>query len=368
MKISEHIEKGFSIKKCRNFLVDCIFLIWAHCPILPLTDDENYPSLEMPIHDSDGKRHNKSIRLSILGFYFGEYVVFVLSWNFDQKKFSFVKKMRMRGLPTFNAIGEFEHECSAFNNHVDKLVQTGNNDDVLAERDFLNKELDCQTNRITRTDSKMVIYSAVALAMIPLFGKDIYERICSVGICEKILLGVVVYYFANICLLTIQYIGVQAVDQYEFKKISEHDGPVNFFLLKKMYYNYVYKRNQARLMVSSVCRIVDFLKLIFIFIVVYIIFVFAHNQLIQPNNISFESKIYVLKESKINEIYSDDRIRLMELEILLEKKNYKRVVVMSKNSIQKPLSEEISKYAKQKITYLLDESLDEDVIKILLEN
>ena len=368
MKISEHIEKGFSIKKCRNFLVDCIFLIWAHCPILPLTDDENYPSLEMPLYDENHKRRNKCVRLSVFGFYFGEYAVFVLSWNLDQKKFSFVKKMRMRDLPTFNAKGEFEQECDGFNNHVDKLVHAGNNDDVLAERDFLNKELDCQTNRITRTDSKMVIYSAVALAMIPLFGKDIYERICSVGICEKILLGVIVYYFANICLLTIQYIGVQAVDQYEFKKISEYDGRVNSFLLKKMYYNYVYKRSQARLMVSSVCRIIDFLKLIFIFIMVYIISVFAHNQLIQPKNNSFESKIYVLKESKINEIYSDDRIRLMELEILLEKMNYKRIIVMSKKSIQKPLKGEIAKYAKQKITYLLDESLDDGIIKILLEN
>ena len=48
--------------------------------------------------------------------------------------------------------------------------------------------------------------------------------------------------------------------------------------------------------------------------------------------------------------------------------DFKRIVVMSKKINQEYLKKELVKYSKQKISYLVDESLDNNVIKILLEN
>ena len=59
-------ETGSLIKVFWYFLINYIFLIWAHSPIIPLTSDTNFPNLHFP-------EENKNIRLSLFSFYFGEY-------------------------------------------------------------------------------------------------------------------------------------------------------------------------------------------------------------------------------------------------------------------------------------------------------
>jgi len=351
------------IKEFYFFVFGCFFVIWAHSPVLPFSDDENYTNLIFPF------RENKSKRFSLFSLYLGEYAFFIITLNVSEKKFSVIKKLKMSDLPAFNNETQCEQECDDYNNHVDSISASGNVGNYLqAEKDFLNKEIDYQMNRIARSDSKIAIYSAILLALITLLWKDVYEYFYASSICGKIILGLIVYYFANICLLAVQHIGVQSVKQFSFSKVVNQNQNIDIFLLKKMFFNLVHKKNQARLMVSSLCRVYDFLKMIICLLIVYLAYTIVFDHLFSPVINPATSRLYVLNESSLNQTYSEDKIRLMEIEIQLEKMDFKRIVVMSKKINQEYLKKELVKYSKQKISYLVDESLDNNVIKILLEN
>lgn len=351
------------IKEACFFAINCVFLILAHSPILTLSDDGNYTNLVLPFCK------NKSIRLSLFSLYLGEYAFFILSWNISEKKISVVKKLKMSDLPTFNDNVQIKQECSLFDNHVDSICERGNaNNYIQAEKDFLSKEIDSQINRIARSDSKISIYSAILLALTTLLWKDVYESFCASNIVGRIMLGIIVYYFANICLLAIQHIGVQSIKQFSFSAMADYNGNLDSFLLKKMFYNFVYKKNLARLMVSTLCRVYDFLKLIICFSIAYFVCAIISNHFPSATIQNIDSKIYVLNELMLSQAYSEDRIRLMEVEMQLEKKNFGRVVIMSKKTVQEKIKKEFARYSNQKISYLIDGSLDNNVIKILLEN
>lgn len=351
------------IKEFYFFVVGCFFMIWAHSPILPFSDDGNYTNLVLPF------RNNKSVRLSLFSVYLGEYAFFIFSWNISEKTVSVIKKLKMSDLPVFNNETQIEQECNDYNKHVDSISENANVDNhIQAEKDFLSKEIDTQTNRIARSDSKIAIYSAILLALITLSWKNVCECFYASNICGKIILGLIVYYFANICLLAIQHIGVQSVKQFSFSKVNSHNENLDIFLLKKMFFNFVHKKIQAQLMVSSLCRVYDFLKMIICLLIVYFSYTIVLDHLFPPVISPAASRLYVLNESTLNQTYSEDKIRLMEMEIQLEKMDFKRVVVMSKKTNQEYLKKELAKYSKQKLSYLIDESLDDNVVKILLEN
>ena len=351
------------IKEACFFAIDCFFVIWAHSPVFPLSDDGNYTNLVLPFCI------NKSIRLSLFSIYLGEYAFFIFSWNKSEKKFSVIKKLKMSDLPTFNDNAAIEQECSQYNGHVDLIYNKEKSDNYIqAEKDFLSKEIDSQMNRIARSDSKISIYSAILLAMITLLWKDVYENFCTSSIVGQIILGMIVYYFANICLLAIQHIGVQSVKQFSFSTVADCGENIDSLLLKKMFYNFVHKKNQARLMVSTLCRVYDFLKLIICFTIAFLVCTIIGNHFPSPTIKNTDLKIYVLDELMLTQTYSEDRIRLIEVKIQLEKMDFGRVVVMSKKAVQENIKKEFVKYTKQKISYLIDDSLDNNVVKILLEN
>lgn len=351
------------IKEALFFAIDCFFVIWAHSPVLPLSDDRNYTNLVWPLGN------NKSVRLSLFSLYLGEYAFFIFSWNISEMKISVIKKLKMSDLPTFNDNAQIEEECNQFNNHVDLICGRGNsNNYIQAEKDFLSKEIDSQTNRIARSDSKISIYSAILLALITLLWKDAYESFCASNFVGRVILGIIVYYFANICFLAIQHIGVQSVRQFSFINVADYNGNLDSFLLKKMFYNFVHKKNQARLMVSTLCRVCDFLKLIICFSIAFFVCTIISNHFPSVTNENIDSKIYVLNELMLTQAYSEDRIKLMEVEMQLEKMNFGRVVIMSKKTVQENIKKEFVRYSNQKISYLIDDSLDNNVIKILLEN
>ena len=151
-------ETGSLIKDFWYFLINYIFLIWAHSPIIPLTSDTNFPNLHFP-------EENKNIRLSLFSFYFGEYAFYFMSWSFSEKNFRLLKKLSLSSLEAFNTDDnspEFKQKISDFRNHISSL----NSADLCIEKEALCRKIENDNARINKSDIKLNIYSAIVLAII----------------------------------------------------------------------------------------------------------------------------------------------------------------------------------------------------------
>jgi hypothetical protein len=73
------------IKKVIN-----IFLwIWSHCPVLCLSDDDDFATLNF-----DNIR-NAHLRFSLLNIMLGDSVIYVFSYDIKERKISFIKNLRL---------------------------------------------------------------------------------------------------------------------------------------------------------------------------------------------------------------------------------------------------------------------------------
>lgn len=81
-----------------------------------------------------------------------------------------------------------------------------------------------------------------------------------------------------------------------------------------------------------------------------------------------DNKLVILNSENCFDNYSEDNIKLYEVLLALKNQNFSRVIIMTKVDPKKELVDTFLFYDRQKISYIIDESLLESDIKIILEN
>ena len=346
--------KDFSI-----WFKNYFFLLWAHFPIFSLTSDINFTNLQIPIKSCS------EIRFSILTFYFGEYVFHICSFNFSKKQFSLIKVLSLSTHPNFddNSIKEeIEQQVNDFENEISNLKDEKI---IEIETECLKRKLDDNNSRIDKAETKINFFLTIILAIITLISfnslRDLDNTISASNFLKLFLL----YFSINLCALLIQSMKVRGFHNLSFKELRENEKK-HFYYLRQLYEDLLYTSKKANFFVSFVHRIFDYMKII---IVIGIsIFMLSINKSKEKNMVFQDNKLIILNEKDCFINYSDDNLKLYEVLLDLKNQNYSRVIIMTKSEPKKELIDTFYIYDKQKISYILDESLSEDDIKIILEN
>lgn len=351
-------ETGSLIKDFWYFLINYFFLIWAHSPILPLTSDTNFPNLHFP-------EENKNIRFSLFSFYFGEYAFYFMSWSFSEKNFRLIKKLSLSSLKGFNTDDnspEFKQEIKKFKKHISSLKAS----DLNIEKEALLRKIDTDNARINKSDTKLNIYSAIVLAIISIFNFKTFITMSFDFSIKSILIFLDIYFFINVCAIIIQNIKVKGFLSSKFMDLKTAPQKEKFYL-EQLYYDSYFISEKARLFVSYICRIYDYIQiLIIIMILIFSIGLFNKHPVQYSINIP-EATIITINSENFLDIYSKDRIAFSEVLLELQKNHYSRILILSQNEVPSEIQQKISLFDRQKIYYLIDNTLSEKEIKIIVE-
>lgn len=351
-------EIGEYLKELFRWIINYIFLIWAHFPILALTSDKKFPNLQLPLKDT------QDIRLSLLTFYFGEYIFHLLSFNFSNKQFSFIKKLSLSEHPNFNDAFQKEEIEKKVEKYEKELFGLDDKD-LEIEKECLLKKLDDNNSRIDKTDSKINFFLAIILAIITLISfKSIKELDFSASV-GNILKAFLLYFSINLCALLIQSMKVRSYYKLSLKDLRDSDDK-NVNYLGQLYEDLLYTDIKADFFVSFVHRIFDYMKVIII--IGISIFIFSLKITKFEKTVLQDNKLVILNSENCFDNYSEDNIKLYEVLLALKNQNFSRVIIMTKVDPKKELVDTFLFYDRQKISYIIDESLLESDIKIILEN
>ena len=346
------------LKEFWYFLINYIFLIWAHSPILALTSDSSFPNLSFP-----GK--NENIRFNLFSFYLGEYAFYLISWSLSEKNFRLLKKFSLSSLKAFNSDDEspeFKQKKDNFKKHISSLKPT----DISIEKEALLRKIENDNARINKSDTKLNIYSAIVLAIISIINFKSFRTIsfnCSV---ITILLFLNIYFFINICAIIIQNIKVKGFLSSKFKDLEVAPNK-NLFYLEQLYYDSYFLSEKARLFVSYICRIYDYIQiLIIIVILIFSIKLINKHSIEYLNNIP-DATVITINTENLSNVYSKDSIALSEVLLELQKNHYSRILILSQSSVPLEIQEKILLFDKKKNYCFIDNNLSENEIKIILE-
>ena len=277
-------ETGSLIKDFWYFLINYIFLIWAHSPIIPLTSDTNFPNLHFP-------EENKNFRL--------------------------LKKLSLSSLEAFNTDDnspEFKQKISDFRNHISSL----NSADLCIEKEALCRKIENDNARINKSDIKLNIYSAIVLAIISIINFKTFISFSFDFSKKNILILLNIYYFTNICAIIIQNIKVKGFLTSKIKDLETAQQKDKFYL-EQLYYDSYFVSEKAQLFVSYICRIYDYIQiLIIIMILIFSIGLFNKHPIQYSINIP-EATIITINSENFLDIYSKDRIAFSEVLLELQK-------------------------------------------------
>lgn len=338
------------------FVINYFFLLWAHSPILALTSDSQFTNLQFPIN-------NKDVRLSFIALYFGEYVFYIFTLNFTDKKFRIIEKMSLSKLKQFNDDddnGDFKSKLQDFKHHILTL----STEEINIEKESLERGITDQEARINKSDMKLNIYSAIVLAAISVVNINVLKFFTLKFSIRSILSVLSIYFFANIFIIIFQNIKVKGYNSSCFCDLILSTEKKQFYL-EQLYYDFHFRKIKAALFVSYICRIYDYLKVL-VFLIVLIIFLslINKNQDIAINNES--SYLITINKENLKDTYSYDSISLSEAFLKIQKKNFSGILVLSKIDIPVYIKGKLSMFDKQKIYYIFDESLNDSEIKIIL--
>lgn len=346
------------IKDFYYFIVNYFFLLWAHSPILSLTSDANFTNLQFP-------RKNTNIRFSLVSLYFGEYIFHVITWSFAEKNFRLIKKISLSSLEIFNTddeTPEFKKKITEFKNHI--LVLS--DEDKSIEKEALIRNIENESARINKSDTKLNIYSAIILAIISIANFKSLNNFSTEVSFKSILLILTIYFFINICAIIIQNIKVKGFNTSTFKDLRESDKKKDCYL-EQLYYDYCFSKEKANLYVSYICRIYDYIKILIALFIMILSMNIANIKPSKQLDTAAEGRIITISLDNLSNVYSSDSIDLSEFLLLLQKNQYSRILVLSKKSIPKEINDKISLFDRQKFHYIIDKNLSENAIKIIAE-
>ena len=119
--------------------------------------------------------------------------------------------------------------------------------------------------------------------------------------------------------------------------------------------------------VSYICRIYDYIQiLIIIMISIFSISLMNKFSLENLNNTP-EATVITINTENLSNVYSKDSIAFSEILLELQRNHYSRILILSQKKVSPDIQQKILLFDKHTVYYLIDDSISENEIKIILE-
>lgn len=245
---------------------------------------------------------------------------------------------------------------------------------VFLRRDYQQYHIESEKNRIESSDNKIVIYTTVALTVLPIIVGLNFDYIFELFVQNwvfTILFCVAIYAIFNVFLYFYQYI---KVGSYSMSNFSDLKNTITKQLDSKItaqyYYDYQHLKSKADLFVSYVKNIQYWMiSLLIVFIAFFSYHKFitydSTNQIISNNSNCIISNIEV---DKFTDPYSQSSIKLTDIKRTVQKKDAdKLIIIINGKTDYEIIKKELLLFEDSfEIQYVTDNELEVDNAKIVI--
>lgn len=369
------------LKRIFVFLISSLVKIFSVFPVLSFTSDEKFGAFELNLKDTVKEQLSKW-RISLFQIMLGANKLYLFTWKreFDDntKKFR-IKFNILKRLSLEKIFDRKEHISKIYDKYYARLSGFETSSDILekrlsAEKESLCYHIESEKNRIESSDNKIVIYTTVALTVLPIIVGLNFDYIFELFVQNwvfTILFCVAIYAIFNVFLYFYQYIKVGSYSMSSFSDLKDTiTGQLDSKITAQYYFDYQSLKSKADLFVSYVKNIQYWmisLLIVFIAIFSYHKFIMYHssNQIISNNSNCIISNIEV---DKLTDPYSQSSIKLTDVKRIVQKKEAdKLIIIINGKTDCESIKKELLLFEDSfEIQYVTDNELEVDNAKIVI--
>ena len=212
-----------------SLIIDKFLWILSHTPTLSLSDDDLFADLKWE-RILEKKVH---YRFSIFNIMLGDIIVYLLTYDFNKKRFKFIYTLELEKIDRFSLLDEKANELELkYREHVSSLRV----EDKEVEKESLRYHIQNEEKRIDVSMNKLNIYTTIFLAM-----PTLLLAIIDVDDLFKLpyfnIVGVlfICYFLINIFAYIFQGIKVGEINKSKFSDLKSNDKKANELLVQYYY-------------------------------------------------------------------------------------------------------------------------------------
>lgn len=369
------------LKRIFVFLISSLVKLFSVFPVLSFTSDEKFGAFELNLKDTVKEQLSKW-RISLFQIMLGTSKLYLFTWKreFDDNaqkfriKFNILKRLSLEKI-----FDRKEHISMLYDKYYARLSGFETSAGILekrlsAEKESLCYHIESEKNRIESSDNKIVIYTTVALTVLPIIVGLNFDYIFELFVKNwvfTILFCVAIYAIFNVFLYFYQYIKVGSYSMSSFSDLKDTiTGQLDSKITAQYYFDYQSLKSKADLFVSYVKNIQYWmisLLIVFIAIFSYHKFITYHssNQIISNNSNCIISNIEV---DKLTDPYSQSSIKLTDVKRIVQKKEAdKLIIIINGKTDCESIKKELLLFEDSfEIQYVTDNELEVDNAKIVI--
>ncbi len=369
------------LKRIFVFLISSLMKLFSVFPVLSFTSDEKFGAFELNLKDTVKEQLSKW-RISLFQIMLGTSKLYLFTWKreFDDNaqkfriKFNILKRLSLEKI-----FDRKEHISKIYDEYYARLSGFETSAGILekrlsAEKESLCYHIESEKNRIESSDNKIVIYTTVALTVLPIIVGLNFDYIFELFVQNwvfTILFCVAIYAIFNVFLYFYQYIKVGSYSMSSFSDLKNTiTGQLDSKITAQYYFDYQSLKSKADLFVSYVKNIQYWMiSLLIVFIAIFSYHKFitydSTNQIISNNSNCIISNIEV---DKLTDPYSQSSIKLTDVKRIVQKKEAdKLIIIINGKTDCESIKKELLLFEDSfEIQYVTDNELEVDNAKIVI--
>lgn len=341
------------IKKVIN-----IFLwIWSHCPVLCLSDDDDFATLNF-----DNIR-NAHLRFSILNIMLGDSIIYVFSYDIKERKNSFIKILRLTDIDGNILEDEkIDQVQNRFRMHIAEL----SDDDLEIEKEKLLYHIEREEQRISTSVDKINIYATIILTVFPIVMALIdFGSVKDLPVVLQVMICIAAYGLLNICIYIFRTIKVRGIKKSSFSDLRESSNRKKEIVVQYQY-DWQQLKYKAQLFVSFVLNLQEWVVVLLILTVGISFGISAQDDssaLVAVKNT--KSTVFTMNTEEIGIPYSNSAVNWQTVVLDIEKKQCGQIIILTDGNEVPEEVKGLARYKDLQIEIITDRDLDKGNFKLI---
>ena len=341
------------IKKVIN-----IFLwIWSHCPVLCLSDDDDFATLNF-----DNIR-NAHLRFSILNIMLGDSIIYVFSYDIKERKNSFIKILRLTDIDGNILEDEkIDQVQNRFRMHIAEL----SDDDLEIEKEKLLYHIEREEQRISTSVDKINIYATIILTVFPIVMALIdFGSVKDLPVVLQVMICIAAYGLLNICIYIFRTIKVRGIKKSSFSDLRESSNRKKEIVVQYQY-DWQQLKYKTQLFVSFVLNLQEWVIVLLILTVGISFGISAQDDstaLVAVKNT--KSTVFTMNTEEIGIPYSNSAVNWQTVVLDIEKNQCGQIIILTDGNEVPEEVKGLARYKDLQIEIITDRDLDKGNFKLI---
>ncbi len=350
--------------KKRVIIINIIFLnialwVWSHFPLLCLSDDDNFATLEY----KNLKSKNAKLRISLLNIMLGDYILYIVTFDIKKRKLELIHILCLENI---DGILLTDEKIDGIQDRYRVHIQDLSESELEIEKEALCYRIQNEEQRINTSIDKLNIYATIILTVLPLV-LAILDLKKVLTLSFPLLVGVIliIYSLFNICIYLFRTIKVRGIMKSSFSDLRSSKEKDKEIILQYQY-DWQQLKYKAQLFVSFVLNLQEWVVLILIlslFVSFGISFEYIDNEI--PVDNAKYNLVTTVNKDKIDEPYSVSAIEWGKLILNIEQKQLGQVIFILSNDEDLSFIDKLEKYSELDIRIVRDKTIEKGQIKII---